>query len=156
MPQEALWARLSPVTARYGFIIARRALSTPLQRRSLQEACGYFHPPPLRPPYRSNLSVRQQSCLITAALIHLLSSPPCHLVARGWGGGEKNEKRGKKMDNWLAADNNALSDSTAFAFFNIERCIGESSGHVSASPAPPRPPGSGATVSQLHPSPGLS
>lgn len=85
----------------------------------------WLFPPHPRPPYRSNLSVQQQSCLITAALTHLLSSLPCHLVA---GGGEKNEKKGKRRTTgWLRT---TTPYRTAWRF-NIERCIGESSGRVS-------------------------
>lgn len=112
-----------------------------------------FPPPPPRPPYRSNLSVQQQSCLITAALTHLLSSPPCHLVARGGGG---LNRRGKDGQLAGCGQQRLIGQHGVCVFFNIERCIGESSGRVSASAVPPRPPGSGATVSQLHPSPGLS
>lgn len=104
----------------------------------------WLFPPHPRPPYRSNLSVQQQSCLITAALTHLLSSLPCHLVA---GGGEKKMKR-KGKDGQLAG-------------CGQQRLIGQRGVLIlrdasGSRLAAYRPPGSGATVSQLHPSPGLS
>lgn len=72
------------------------------------------------------------------------------------GGVRKNEKKGKRRTTGWLRTTTPYRTARRLRFFNIERCIGESSGRVSASAVPPRPPGSGATVSQLHPSPGLS